>query len=63
MGSGCSACDSNPPNSPPEKYGVPVLGTAISFAKSPIMFIQKTSEELGRVFQTEIVNQDAGLQK
>lgn len=61
MGSGTSCCASDrPANSPPEKLGLPILGNAISFAKSPINFIQKTSEELGQVFQTEIATQDSG---
>ena len=61
MGSGCSCYHSHPKGSPPEKYGLPFLGTAISFANSPINFIQMNTEQLGCVWQTQIVNQQAGI--
>eukprot|EP01114_Cavostelium_apophysatum_P011578 TRINITY_DN2590_c0_g1_i1.p1 TRINITY_DN2590_c0_g1~~TRINITY_DN2590_c0_g1_i1.p1 ORF type:complete len:469 (+),score=91.10 TRINITY_DN2590_c0_g1_i1:185-1591(+) len=43
---------------PPELDGLPILGNAISFAKSPIKFIQKTTAELGQIWRTEIVGQE-----
>eukprot|EP01119_Soliformovum_irregulare_P010677 TRINITY_DN2633_c0_g1_i1.p1 TRINITY_DN2633_c0_g1~~TRINITY_DN2633_c0_g1_i1.p1 ORF type:complete len:469 (+),score=169.11 TRINITY_DN2633_c0_g1_i1:64-1470(+) len=43
---------------PPEEGGLPFLGNAISFVKSPIKFIDKTSHELGMIWRTEVVGDE-----